>query len=73
MPILTIGGLVGRDSRERALLIYTMNDADGGVDQVVAAVTTSPAGPDQLESLLRRLLPTPVVPLPPHKPVPSDL
>ena len=31
------------------------------------------AEPDPLESLLRQLLPTPVVPLPPPKPVPSNL
>ena len=43
-----------------------MDDVGGGRDGQVVA-------PDQLETLLRRLLPTPVVPTPPPKPVPSDL
>ena len=65
---------VGRPVPERALPIYTVNDADGGgVGRVATAVTTSPTVPDQLEKLLRRLLPTPVLPIPPPKPVPSDL
>ena len=59
---------------ERAIPIYTVDNASGGrVGQVVAAVTTSPTVPDQLETLLRRLLPIPVVSLPPYRPVPSDL
>ena len=44
-----------------------------GVGRVATAVATSPTVPDQLETLLRRLLPTPVLPIPPPKPVPSDL
>ena len=53
----------GRPGPERALPIYTVDDVGGGSDDwVVAAVTTSPTAPDQLEILLRRLLPTPVVP-----------
>ena len=64
----------GRRGPERALPIYNMDDVGGGrVGRVMAAVSTSPTAPDQLETLLRRLLPTPVVPLPPPKPVPSDL
>ena len=42
-------------------------------DRMVAAVTVPPAVPDQLETLLRRLLPTPVVPASPPKPVPTEL
>ena len=57
-----------RNEPERAIPIYMVDDAgDGRDDQPVAAVTTSPtAVPEQLESLLRRLLPTPT-------PVPSQL
>ena len=59
---------------ERALSIYMVDDVGGGRDdQTVAAATTSPTAPEQLESLLRWLLPTPVVPPPSPKPVPSDL
>ena len=65
---------VGRPVPERALPINTVSDANGGgVGRVATAVHTSPTGPDQLESLLRRLLPTPVLPTPPPKPVPSNL
>ena len=39
----------------------------------MAAVTTSQTVPDQLETLLRWLLPNPVVLLPPPRLVPSDL
>ena len=41
--------------------------------QMVAAVTIPPAEPDPLKTLLRRLLPTPVVPALPPKPVPTEL
>ena len=59
---------------ERALPIYTVDDAGGGRDdRMVAGFTTSPTAPDQLETLLRRLLPTPVVPAPPPKPLPLAL
>ena len=52
-------------SPERALPIYTVNEPGCGVDDcMVAAVTIPPAEPDPLETLLRRLLPTP-------KPVPT--
>ena len=38
---------------ERALPIYTVDDVGGGKDdRLVAAVTTSPTAPDQLETLL---------------------
>ena len=60
----------GRSGPQRTLPIYTVDDAGGGSnDRVLAAVTTSPTVPDQLETLLRRLLSTPVVPLPPPRPV----
>ena len=42
-------------------------------DRVVASVTTTQPEPDQLETLLRRLLSGPVVPSPPPEPVPSVL
>ena len=42
-------------------------------DWMVAAVTTSQSTPVQFETLLRRLLPGPVVPAPPPKPEPSTL
>ena len=41
-------------------------------DQMVAPVATPPVGPDGLEALLRRLLPTTPVPPPPPKPIPTD-
>ena len=40
---------------------------------MVAAVTIPPAGPGQLETLLRQLLPNKVVPALPPKPVPTEL
>ena len=64
---------VGRPVPEKALPIYTVSDANGGgVGRVATAVPASPTRPDQLERLLRRLLPTQVLPTPPPKPVPSD-
>ena len=63
---------VGRPVPERALPIYTVSDVDGGgVGRVAMVLPTSPTVPDQLENLLRRLLPTPALPTPPPKPVPS--
>ena len=41
--------------------------------RVGRVATASPTGPDQLERLLKRLLPMPVLPTPPPKPVPSNL
>ena len=65
---------VGRPVPERALPIYTVNDANGGgVGWVATVAPVSHTGPDQLERLLRQLLPTPVLPLSPPQPVPSDL
>ena len=59
---------------DRALPIYTVDEPGWGTDdQMVAAVTTSPTTPDQLETLLRWLLPAPAVPTPPPKLVPSAL
>ena len=61
-----------KPSLERALLIYNVNEPGCGVDdRMVVAVTIPPAEPDPLETLLRRLLPTPVVPALPPKPVPT--
>ena len=42
-------------------------------DRMVAAVTIPSTVPDQLDTLLRWLLPTPVVPASPLKPVPTAL
>ena len=57
---------------ERALPIYTVDEPGCGLDdRMVAAVTVPPAVPDQLEILLRRLLPTSLVaasPPPPPNP-----
>ena len=65
---------MSRPVPERALPIHTVSDANGGgVGQVATAVPASLTGPYQLERLLRRLLPIPVLPTPPPKPVPSDL
>ena len=59
---------------ERALPIFTVDEPGCGRDDgMVAHDSTSPTAPDQLETLLRWLLPAPVVPTPPHKPVPSAL
>ena len=52
------------------MLIYTVNEAGRRVkDRMVVAVTIPPGEPDPWETLLRRLLPTPVVPVLPPKPV----
>ena len=70
MPILT-SRRFSKPGPERAQPIYTVDDPGcGRDDRMVAAVTTSPTAPDQLETLLRRLLPTPVVPTLPPKQVP---
>ena len=59
---------------DSALPAYMVNDSRCRMDdQMVVAVTTSLSPPDQLETLLRRLLPGPVVSPPPPKPVPSTL
>ena len=60
-----------RHGPERALHIYMVGD--GWDDQPVAAVTTSPTAPKQLESLLRWLLPTQMVPPKDPTPIPSEL
>ena len=51
---------------KRALPIYTFEELASGFDDRMAAVIVPPVAPDQLETLLRRLLPTP-------KPVPTEL
>ena len=59
---------------ERALPIYVVDELGCGLDdRMVAAVTIPPAVPDQLETLLRRLLPNKEVPVSPPKPVPTEL
>ena len=59
---------------ERALPIYTVDEPGCGLDdRMVAAVTVPPAVPDQLETLLRRLLPTLLGPASPPKPIPTEL
>ena len=59
-----------RPGPERALPVCTVDDPGcGRDDRMVAVVTTLLTAPDQLE--LRWLLPTPVAPAPPPKPVPS--
>ena len=63
-----------KPGQERALPIYTVDEPGCGLDDwMVAAVTVSPAVPDQLEILLRRLLPTTLVLAPPPKPIPTEL
>ena len=43
---------------------YVVNDPERGTDdRMVSAVTTSPSTPDQLETLLRRLLAGAAVPV----------
>ena len=59
---------------DRALPTYMVGDSGCRMeDWMVAAVTISQSTPDQLGTLLRRLLPGPVVPAPPPKPEPSTV
>ena len=59
---------------DRTLPIYMVDTLSEAMDdRVVAAVTTTQPEPDQLETLLRRLLSSPMVPPPPPEPVPSVL
>ena len=59
---------------DRTLPIYTVDTLSEEMDdRVAAAVTITQPEPDQLETLLRRLLSGPVVPPPPPEPVPSVL
>ena len=54
--------------------IYTVDEPGCGLDDhMVAVLTVPPAVPDQLEILLRRLLPNKVVPASPPKPEPTEL
>ena len=51
---------------ERVLPIYTVEEPGCGLDdRMVAAVTVPPAIPEQMETLLKRLLPTSLPALPP--------
>ena len=59
---------------DRALPIYAVDESGCETDdRMVAVVTTSQTVPDQLETLLRRLLPSSVALPPPLRPVPSTL
>ena len=59
---------------EIVLPIYTVDEPGCGFDdRMVKTVIIPPAIPDQLEILLRRLLPNPVVPASPPKPIPTEL
>ena len=63
---------IAKPGPERTLPVYTMDKEGCGLDnQMVAAVTIPPVVPDQLETLLRRLFPSPSVPAPPPKPMPT--
>ena len=56
----TEAGRFSKPGPEKALPIYSVDELRRGVDDwMVAAVTIPPAAPDPLETLLRRLLPTP--------------
>ena len=58
----------------RAFPTYVASDSGGGADdRMMAAVTTSQSSPDQLKTLLRRLLAGPAVPAPPTKPEPPTV
>ena len=57
---------------ERALPIYTVDEPGCELDnRMLAAVSIPLAVPDQLETFLRRLLPSKVVPASHPKPVPT--
>ena len=59
---------------ERSLPLYTVDEPRGMLaDRMVAAVTVPPVGPDGIDTLLRRLLPTIPVLMPPPKPIPTEL
>ena len=54
---------ISKPGPDWAFPTYVVSDSGGGTDdQMVAAVTTSQSTPDQLETLLRRLLAGPAVP-----------
>ena len=64
----------GKPGTERVLPTYTVDELGRGMaDRMVASVTVTLAAPSLLETLLRRLLPTPVVPPSPLKTVPSEM
>ena len=59
---------------ERALLVYTVDKPVGvPADRVVAAVTAPPVESGNLEALLRRLLPTAPMPLPPPRSIAMNM
>ena len=59
---------------ERALPVFTIDEPECVLaDRMVAAITAPPVGMDNLEVLLRRLLPTTTGPTPPPKPIPTEL
>ena len=65
---------ISKPGPDRAFPTYVVSDSERGTgDQMVAAVTTSQSTPDQLETLLRRLLAGPAVPAPPPKPEPPTV
>ena len=62
---------ISKPGPDRAFPTYVVSDSGRGTDdRRVAAVTTSQTTPDQLETLLRRLLAGPAVPALPPKPEP---
>ena len=62
---------ISKPGPDRAFPTYVVSYSERGTDdRRVAAVTTSQTTPDQLETLLRRLLAGPAVPALPPKPEP---
>ena len=65
---------ISKPGPDRAFPTYKVSDSERRTDdRRVAAVTTSQSTPDQLETLLRRLLAGPAVPAPPPKPEPPTV
>ena len=61
-------------AREGSTDLHTVDEPGCGLDdRLVAAVTVPPAVPDQLETFLRWLLRTSLVPASPPKPIPTEL
>ena len=58
---------ISKPGPNRAFLTYVVSDSERGTDnRRVVALTTSQSTPDQLETLLRRLLAGPAVPIHPQ-------